>query len=177
MIESGEAREIHHMACLIGYGATAINPYLMFESLYELHRAGRLPEGMSPEEAEAQMVKAIGKGLLKVLSKMGDLHDPVLLRRADLRGRRARPRAHRPALHRHRRRASAAWARRARAGGARPPRRAYPGAEPELLPVGGIYAWRRGGELHVWNPETIATPPAGRAQRATAPDVYERFAT
>ena len=46
--ETGQAKEIHHLACLIGYGAAAVNPYLMFESLYGLHRGGRLPEGMEP---------------------------------------------------------------------------------------------------------------------------------
>ena len=59
------------MACLIGYGASAVNPYVMFESLYGLHREGRLPEGMAPDEAVARTIKAIGKGLLKILSKMG----------------------------------------------------------------------------------------------------------
>ena len=71
VVETGEAREIHHLATLIGFGASAVNPYLMFESLYALHRDGRLPEEMAPEEAEQRVIKAIGKGLLKVLSKMG----------------------------------------------------------------------------------------------------------
>ena len=59
------------MACLIGYGAAAVNPYLMFESLYALHRDGRLPEGMDPDEAVLRVIKAVGKGLMKILSKMG----------------------------------------------------------------------------------------------------------
>ena len=71
VIESGEPREVHHMACLIGYGASAINPYLMFESLWELRGRRKLPPGMTAAEAERQVVIAIGKGLLKVLSKMG----------------------------------------------------------------------------------------------------------
>ena len=69
--ETGQAREIHHVACLIGYGASAVNPYLMFESLHALHRDGRLPEGMTADEAQQRVIKAVGKGLLKVLSKMG----------------------------------------------------------------------------------------------------------
>ncbi len=69
--ETGEAREIHHLATLLGFGASAVNPYLMFESLYALHRDGRLPDEMAPEEAEQRVIKAIGKGLLKILSKMG----------------------------------------------------------------------------------------------------------
>ena len=48
VVETGQAKEIHHVACLIGYGAAAVNPYLMFESLYALHREGRLPEGCLP---------------------------------------------------------------------------------------------------------------------------------
>ena len=71
IVETGQAKEIHHVACLIGYGASAVNPYVMFESLYALHREGRLPEGMAPDEAVARTIKAIGKGLLKILSKMG----------------------------------------------------------------------------------------------------------
>ena len=71
VIESGEPRDIHHMATLIGYGAAAINPYLMFESLDELADRSLLPEDVSREEAEKRIVKAIGKGLLKTLAKMG----------------------------------------------------------------------------------------------------------
>src|SRR5664279_5723270 len=71
VIESGEPRDIHHMATLIGYGASAINPYLMFESLDELAERSVLPVDLDPEEAEKRIVKAIGKGLLKTISKMG----------------------------------------------------------------------------------------------------------
>jgi glutamate synthase domain-containing protein 1 len=71
IVETGQAKEIHDVACLIGYGASAVNPYLMFESLYALHRGGRLPEGMDPDEAVQRTIKAVGKGLLKILSKMG----------------------------------------------------------------------------------------------------------
>src|SRR5262245_58419496 len=47
VVETGEAREVHHLACLIGFGAAAVNPYLIFESIYALHREGRLSDGMS----------------------------------------------------------------------------------------------------------------------------------
>src|ERR671921_2857830 len=57
VVETGEAKEIHHVACLIGYGASAVNPYVMFESLYALHREGRLPEGMAPDEAVSRTIK------------------------------------------------------------------------------------------------------------------------
>ena len=56
VVESGEPREIHHIATLIGYGAAAVNPYLMFESLDELHDEGRLPGDRALEEAEARVV-------------------------------------------------------------------------------------------------------------------------
>ncbi len=59
------------MATLIGYGAAAINPYLMFESLDELADRSLLPEDLPRDEAEQRIVKAIGKGLLKTISKMG----------------------------------------------------------------------------------------------------------
>src|SRR5207253_5404165 len=71
VIESGEPRDIHHMATLIGYGAAAINPYLMFESLDELAARSLLPVDLPREEAEKRIVRAIGKGLLKTISKMG----------------------------------------------------------------------------------------------------------
>ena len=71
VIESGEPRDIHHMATLIGYGAAAINPYVMFESLDELADRSLLPVELTRDEAEANIVKAIGKGLVKTISKMG----------------------------------------------------------------------------------------------------------
>src|SRR5687767_10186629 len=71
VVESGEPREVHHMACLIGYGASAINPYLAFETLADLHREGKVAGDLSFDEAEAKFIKAIGKGLLKTISKMG----------------------------------------------------------------------------------------------------------
>jgi len=70
VVESGEPREVHHVAVLIGYGAGAVNPYLMLESLD--HLEGRAdPEGPYPVDAEDRVVAALGKGLLKVISKMG----------------------------------------------------------------------------------------------------------
>ena len=71
IIESGEPREVMHFALLIGYGASAINPYLAIESLESLANKGRLPSGVTPEKAVANFVKAINKGLLKTFSKMG----------------------------------------------------------------------------------------------------------
>jgi glutamate synthase (NADPH) large chain len=70
IIETGEAREVPHFALLLGYGATAVNPYLALETLGDLHADGRLGE-IERETAEAKYVKAVGKGLLKIFSKMG----------------------------------------------------------------------------------------------------------
>jgi glutamate synthase domain-containing protein 2/glutamate synthase domain-containing protein 1/glutamate synthase domain-containing protein 3 len=164
ILESGEPREVHHFATLIGYGASAINPYLMLESLDALVFEGKVKAAdggeISPAQAAANVVKAIGKGLLKTISKMGistiqsycgaQIFEAVGLQRA-LIDRHFTGTASRiggvgievlaqEALQRH--------------------ARAYPagGRDPnqELLPVGGIYAWRRDGEHHMWNPETIA---------------------
>jgi glutamate synthase (NADPH) large chain len=71
IIESGEPREVMHFALLIGYGASAINPYLAIESIHDLKRRGLLPEKISAEYAEKNFIKAINKGLLKTFSKMG----------------------------------------------------------------------------------------------------------
>ena len=177
VVETGEAREVHHIACLIGYGASAVNPYVMFESLTGLHRDGMLPEDMTNDEAHRRVVKAIGKALLKVLSKMGistirsytgaqifeavgvdkgvvDRHFTGTTSRV---GGVTLDHLAREALDRH--------------------ARAYPAAESQLLPSGGIYAWRRDGEFHGWNPETVATlQHAARNDNGTAQEDYDRFA-
>jgi len=69
VVECGSAREIHHFATLAGYGAEAINPYLAFDTIQEM--LPRLPEKLAFEEAQTRYIKAIGKGLKKVMSKMG----------------------------------------------------------------------------------------------------------
>ena len=71
VVETGEAREIHHFAMLAGYGAEAINPYLAFEALQSLHAEGNYPEEVSADEVVYRYIKSVGKGLLKVMSKMG----------------------------------------------------------------------------------------------------------
>jgi len=71
IIESGEPREVMHFALLIGYGASAINPYLAIETLHDLKRRGLLPANVTAEYAEKNFIKAINKGLLKTFSKMG----------------------------------------------------------------------------------------------------------
>jgi glutamate synthase domain-containing protein 2/glutamate synthase domain-containing protein 1/glutamate synthase domain-containing protein 3 len=157
VIESGEPRDIHHMATLIGYGASAINPYLMFESLDELAERSLLPDDLEIDEAEQRIVKAIGKGLLKTIAKMGistiqsycgaQIFEAVGLDREVI-DRHFTGTASRiggvgldvlaaEALGRH--------------------FRAYPRTDREVLPVGGVLQWRRDGERHIWNPDTIAS--------------------
>ena len=70
LIEAGDVREVHHVALLVGYGAAAVNPYLALESVEDLVRRGVI-EGVTPEKAMRNIVKSLGKGLLKVMSKMG----------------------------------------------------------------------------------------------------------
>jgi glutamate synthase (NADPH/NADH) large chain/glutamate synthase (ferredoxin) len=171
ILESGEPREVHHFATLLGYGASAVNPYLMLETLDGLVFDGLLTRAgedghevsLTPEEAAQNMVKALGKGLLKTISKMGistiqsycgaQIFEAVGLEPA-LIDRHFTGTASRiggvgievlatEALQRHAR----AW----------PTPGGSEGIEVTgLLPVGGVYAWRRDGEHHMWNPETIA---------------------
>src|SRR5206468_6865893 len=70
VIETGEAREVHHYCLLIGYGASASNPYLAFETLDDMIRQGMLT-GMDHRKAVNYYIKAVNKGVLKVMSKMG----------------------------------------------------------------------------------------------------------
>ena len=71
VVETGEAREMHHFAMLAGYGAEAINPYLAFETLAALHAEGEYPPEVDANELIQRYIKSVGKGLLKVMSKMG----------------------------------------------------------------------------------------------------------
>jgi glutamate synthase (NADPH/NADH) large chain/glutamate synthase (ferredoxin) len=164
ILESGEPREVHHFATLIGYGVSAINPYLMLETLDDLVFHGSIARiaadgaktPLSPEDAAQNVVKAIGKGLLKTISKMGistiqsyrgaQIFEAVGLEKemiethftgtASRIGGVGLDILAQEALERH--------------------ARAYPRTGEDLLPVGGVYSWRRDGEHHQWNPETIA---------------------
>jgi glutamate synthase domain-containing protein 2/glutamate synthase domain-containing protein 1/glutamate synthase domain-containing protein 3 len=170
VIESGEPRNIHHMATLIGYGAAAINPYVMFESIDELADRSLLPEDLTRDEAEQRIVKAIGKGLMKTISKMGistiqsycgaQIFEAVGLGREVIEqhftGTASRiggvgiEELSTEAMERH--------------------FRAYPRTHRELLPVGGVMQWRRDGELHIWNPDTVAKLQHAVGTHAAAPD-------
>ena len=71
VVESGEPREVHHFCCLAGYGAEAINPYLAFDTLLDMHKRGEMPKEVDAHEVVYRYIKSIGKGILKVMSKMG----------------------------------------------------------------------------------------------------------
>ncbi|HXE64753.1 MAG TPA: glutamate synthase large subunit [Bryobacteraceae bacterium] len=157
ILESGEPREIMHYALLIGYGASAINPYLAIETLEDMAKKGILPENVTVEKAVYNYVKAINKGLLKVFSKMGistlqsyrgaQVFEAIGLNEAlvneyftgtpsriegvglDVLAREAVMK-HQSAFH--------------------------PMEADTELPVGGNYAYRLRGEYHLLNPNTIA---------------------
>ncbi|MHB8490906.1 MAG: glutamate synthase large subunit [Solirubrobacteraceae bacterium] len=211
IVESGEPREVHHFATLIGYGASAVNPYVMLETLDELAFAGRLPREKAPVtasgasgsraadgndgeqrigsvEAAENVIKAICKGLLKTISKMGistiqsycgaQIFEAVGLERAlideHFTGTASRVGGvgldvlATEALERHARAypRDAASSATATSGSG--------GSYDSLLPVGGVYAWRRDGERHIWNPETIAL--VQHAVRAANGDVSAALA-
>ncbi|MCB1454525.1 MAG: glutamate synthase large subunit, partial [Rhizobiaceae bacterium] len=71
VVESGEPREVHHFCCLAGFGAEAINPYLAFDTLLDMHQKGAFPPEVDAHEVVTRYIKSIGKGILKVMSKMG----------------------------------------------------------------------------------------------------------
>jgi glutamate synthase domain-containing protein 2/glutamate synthase domain-containing protein 1/glutamate synthase domain-containing protein 3 len=177
VLESGEPREVHHFATLIGYGASAVNPYVAFETVDALVDEGRIPGVTSSDAAQRAVVKALGKGLLKTISKMGistiqsycgaqifeavGLEKPLIERHfcgtASRIGGVGLEVLAQEALDRH--------------------ERGYPATETDLLPVGGMYAWRRDGEHHMWNPETIAAlQHAVRDTNGSAQDKYDEYA-
>ena len=177
ILESGEPREVHHMATLIGYGCAAINPYLMLDTVDELVAAGEVPDTDSVEVARRNVVKAIGKGLLKTISKMGistiqsycgaqifeavgldgELVDAYFTGTASRIGGVGLDTIAQETMERH--------------------RGAFPGPQEDLLPVGGVYAWRRDGEFHQWNPETISQlQHAVRGEAGDPQENYDEFA-
>jgi glutamate synthase (NADPH/NADH) large chain/glutamate synthase (ferredoxin) len=174
ILESGEARSVHSVATLVGYGAAAVNPYLMLETLADLVREGRLPEGMGADKAQKRAVKGIAKGLLKTMSKMGistmpsycgaQIFEAVGLA-PELVERHFTGTASRIGGIGIETLAEETLARHARA---------YPGSPGQLLPVVGLYAWRRDGEHHQWNPETIAL--LQHAVRHGGWETYEQYA-
>ncbi|NTY62984.1 glutamate synthase large subunit [Mycolicibacterium sphagni] len=158
VVESGDAREVHHIALLIGYGAAAVNPYLAFESIEDLIREGELT-GIDAGTAVRNFLKALGKGVMKVMSKMGistvgsytaaqafeaiglskEVVDEYLTGTVSQLGGVGLDVLAEEVKQRH--------------------RRAYPENPTERvhrrLEVGGEYQFRREGELHLFTPETV----------------------
>ena len=122
VIETGEAREVHHLALLIGYGAGAVNPYLAFETLDDMIRGGMLP-GPDPREGGQELHQGAEQGRAEGDVEDGHLDAAELSRRADLRGRRPREGLRRALLHAHRVAHRRRRHRRDRRGGARAARR------------------------------------------------------
>src|SRR5438094_557838 len=171
VVESGDAREVHHCALLLGYGAGVVNPYLAFETIAELIRDGHLP-GVTFEAAVEHYIKALNKGILKVMSKMGistlqsycgaQIFEAIGLDRAFIDqyftwtasriGGVGIDVVADEVLRRH----AAAFP--ARSGG------------PRDLESGGEYQWRRDGEYHLFNPDTVF-----KLQHATRSGQYEVF--
>jgi glutamate synthase (NADPH/NADH) large chain len=171
IIETGEPREVHHMALLLGYGAGAINPYLAFETLDDMIGLRILPT-LDHKTAVKNYIKALNKGVLKVISKMGistiqsyraaqifeaiglakDFVDRYFTWTASRIGGIGMDVVAREALLRHQR--------------AFPER---PIGEPEL-DWGGEYQWRRDGEYHLFNPDTVF-----KLQHATRAKQYAIF--
>ncbi|MGW0432681.1 glutamate synthase large subunit [Micromonospora sp. NPDC003197] len=191
IVESGDCREVHHAAVLIGYGAAAVNPYLAFESVEDLIATGALTE-VEPRAAIRNYVKALGKGVLKIMSKMGistvssycgaQVFEAVGLDHRLLQryfagtpgkiGGIGLAGIHAEVAARH----SLAWPPTA-AGRAGDPARTGPAtgdAEPQRrLTVGGEYQWRRDGELHLFNPETVFL--LQHATRSRQYDVFRQY--
>ena len=169
LIETGEAREVHHIALLLGYGAGSVNPYLAFESLDDLIRQGLLPN-ITHNDAVKHYIKALNKGVLKVMSKMGistlqsycgaQIFEAIGLDRgfvekyftstASKIGGVGVKQISEEVRQRH--------------------QRAFGAQASNELQSGGEYQWRRDGELHLFNPDTVF-----KLQHATRSGQYKIF--
>lgn len=159
VVESGEPRETPHLAALIGYGANAVNPYLAFQALGQLVEDGAFPARIDFETAQKNYIKASYKGLVKVTAKMGistihSYHGAQIFEAVGLSQRLVDQ--------------YFTWTP-SRIGGIDleviedDARKWHGDAFPEAdvpanpdLPSGGFYSWRRDGEYHMWNPDTVA---------------------
>ncbi len=176
VVETGEPREIHHFCLLAGYGAEAINPYLAFDTLLDMHSKGEFPKEVDASEIVTRFIKAVGKGILKVMSKMGistyqsycggqifdaiglqqELVDKYFFGTATMIEGVGLAAIAEETVARH----SAAF-----------------GKDPILattLDIGGEYAYRMRGEAHAWTPDAIAS--LQHAVRGNAEDRYREFA-
>ena len=171
VLETGEAREVHHFCVLAGYGAEAINPWLAFDTIEDLTESGKIEGPVA--DAQARYIKAIGKGMLKIMSKMGistfqsycgaQIFDAVGLAQClvdkyftgtstTIGGLDLAELAEETGL-RHR----AAW-----------------GRDEAVPDIGGLYAQRAGGEAHAWTFDSIAN--LQHAVRGNLPASYRAFA-
>ena len=172
VLETGEPREVHHFALLIGYGASAINPYLALESLSRLKADGYVAGDLDEHEAHYHYLKALKKGVVKVMSKMGistvhsyrgaqifeaiglgdELVDRYFTKTASRVGGIGLAEVAMESLVHH--------------------NRAFPERDGGRhdLEWGGQYQWRRDGEFHLFNPDTVF-----RLQHATRTGQYEIF--
>ena len=171
IVESGEPREVHHFSLLIGYGATAVNPYMAYETIGDMVRQGMLT-GTDEYKATKQYIKAAIKGVMKVLSKMGistmqsycgaqifealGLNSALIDKYFTWTPSRVEgiglAEIYQEVAMRH--------------------RRAFPERQlnGHVLPAGGDYQWRKDGEVHLFNPQTIHF-----LQRATRNNDYKAF--
>lgn len=176
IVEAGDVRETHHFATVIGYGASAINPYLALNTIKDLNEKGLLEKKYEPEEALANYQKAIGYGLLKVLSKMGistlQSYQAAQIFEALGISKRVVEKCFkgtisriegldfdglaREVLARHK----AAYQQLSKAD--------------SLLETGGIYQWKRRGEKHTLNPDTIHL--LQHSTRTNNFDLYKEYA-
>ena len=176
VLETGEARDVHHHCLLVGYGADAINPYLAFESLYQAREHGMLEPEYTDEVIVSAYRKGVAKGLLKVMGKMGistlqsykgaqifeavGIDEDVIERCFS--GTASRIRGVNLAV------LAEESIRRHEIG--------YPTRDQvrlNVLPNPGLYQWRKNGEKHAWNPHTIAE--LQQAARGGDQSAYERY--
>ena len=171
LVESGEPREVMHLALLLGYGATAVNPYLAFETVAVMAQRGDLTVELAPTKAIENYIAALCEGLRKIMSKMGiatlrgyrgaQVFEAVGLsqRLVDEYFTGTASRVEGIGLDEIAAEAIARWKSAvARTG------------EPPVLPSGGQYRWRADGERHLWTTESIS-----KLQQATRTDSYSRY--
>ena len=176
IVETGEAREVHHFCLLTGYGAGAVNPYLAFESIEDLVRSGAASGLHDVEVAKKKYIKAINKGLLKVMSKMGistlqSYHGAQIFEAIGL-SHEVVERYFTGTTSRIQGIDLSVIAEEARMRHAS----AYPSttAVPATLDVGGEYHFRAQGERHLWSPSVIASMQ--RAVRQEDVSSYKEYA-
>ncbi|WP_353941992.1 glutamate synthase large subunit [Streptomyces sp. HUAS MG91] len=174
LVEAGDVREVHHVALLIGFGAAAVNPYLAMESVEDLVRAGTFLNDIEAEQAIRNLIYALGKGVLKVMSKMGistvasyrgaQVFEAVGLDEAFVEKyfNGTTTKIGGAGLDVVAGEVAARHAKAYPASGIAPAHRA--------LDIGGEYQWRREGEPHLFDPDTVF-----RLQHATRSRRYDIF--